>query len=403
MAVFQSIPRAFGTGMGEVALVTSVSTIWQSYRCLSEIRADIGLARGALATLRALLSFLKEGQPAFVYAANKTISARAEGCPERSIRNHLAKLVEYGLISRRSSGNGKRFRIEDATGDWEAFGLDLSPFLAARESIQAAAVAQQQEGLAVRLQRKRLSALIWRATCATVQPAIIAEFRPMLRRKVGSASLVSACCRLEAIVVDAEASVAHDRPMAADALPAAMEASQGHTPLPSSCHFGADLHSPASIEATEHPPCPAIPEEMAANDGNNGRHKNRTENTISDSEVTRMRVGVETGDAVMLEKLIDANPDLASWSAERPRSWFELEELALRIGEWSGIGRDLLTVAIKRIGRRESAIRLLAVGKSLASIRDLPAYFNAVSIGRKAASYDPLRVIFTRAAGTAAC
>lgn len=385
MAVFQEISRAHGTGMGEVMPVPGMAEVWQVYRCLTEIRSEIGLGHQVLATLRALLSFLKEGQPAMVYAANRTIQARAEGRPERTIRRHLAELIKIGLISRRQSANGKRGRIESPEGAAEAFGLDLSPLLRASKQIINAAAEAQREKQAIAFQRKRLSALIWRAGCTTVQSTILDELRPMLRRKLGSLALAGACKRLETLIAEAEAE--------AHAAALALTNQEADTPLPSSEHPQPALPCPAGNELST-PPYPAHTKSLAANGGKNDRHKNRTEKKISDSERAVMREAINTSDPRMLEKIIDSNPDLATWSSERPRSWFEVEELAFRIGEWSGIGRDLLIAAIKRIGRRESAIRLLALGRSPVEIRNLPAYFNAVTVGRKAASYDPLRLIF---------
>jgi hypothetical protein len=56
---------------------------------------------------------------------------------ESTLRRHLAKLVEAGLIARRSSPDGKRFRV--GTDPDLAFGLDLSPLFAAACRLSEAA------------------------------------------------------------------------------------------------------------------------------------------------------------------------------------------------------------------------------------------------------------------------
>ncbi|MFD2816704.1 helix-turn-helix domain-containing protein [Paracoccus aerius] len=124
------VPRVLGRGPNALVLPADMSRLWMAHRCVSDAKKRYGLSNGAISTLRALISFLREGGEMIVYAANATICKRADNQSERNLRRHLAQLVEAGLIVRRDSPNGKRYVIQHPDGPVEAFGLDLTPYAA---------------------------------------------------------------------------------------------------------------------------------------------------------------------------------------------------------------------------------------------------------------------------------
>jgi replication initiation protein RepC len=123
---------------------------WKLFRTLTEIRERLGVSDRALSVLNALLSFhpetaltlprrnedAKEGEAGccdlVVFPSNKALGLRAHGMAEKTLRRHLAALVESGLIIRRDSPNGKRYARKDATGEERfshVYGFDLTPLV----------------------------------------------------------------------------------------------------------------------------------------------------------------------------------------------------------------------------------------------------------------------------------
>jgi replication initiation protein RepC len=124
---------------------------WKLFRTLTEIREQLGVSDRALSVLNALLSFhpetaltlpkrmeeTEEGDTGLscdlmVFPSNRALGLRAHGMAEKTLRRHLAALVESGLIIRRDSPNGKRYARKDATGEERfshVYGFDLTPLV----------------------------------------------------------------------------------------------------------------------------------------------------------------------------------------------------------------------------------------------------------------------------------
>jgi replication initiation protein RepC len=124
---------------------------WKLFRTLTEIREKLGVSDRALSVLNALLSFhpetaltlprraveTEEGEISLscdliVFPSNKALGLRANGMAEKTLRRHLAALVDAGLIIRRDSPNGKRYARKDATGEERfshVYGFDLTPLV----------------------------------------------------------------------------------------------------------------------------------------------------------------------------------------------------------------------------------------------------------------------------------
>ena len=159
---------------------------WRLLDDVAEARADWGLTDRSLAVLRALLSFLPKGERTrlVVFPSNRTLRARLMGMPESTLRRHLARLVAAGLVERRASANGKRFRVGSTEGT--AFGLDLAPFFAAGRAIRVRAEAAMRD----RARRGELRALLRAALArAELSPDEVAAHHRALRRRLDVAAL----------------------------------------------------------------------------------------------------------------------------------------------------------------------------------------------------------------------
>ena len=95
-----------------------------------------------------------------VFPSNRALSLRAHGMAEKTLRRHLAALVDAGLIFRRDSPNGKRYARKDAEGKArfsDAFGFDLTPLVTRAAEFDNLAERLRQAQKALRLTKERIS------------------------------------------------------------------------------------------------------------------------------------------------------------------------------------------------------------------------------------------------------
>ncbi|TCM85556.1 replication initiation protein RepC [Rhodovulum steppense] len=117
-------------------------------RELSKAQGAFGVTERDLTVLQGLLSFfpgdaLGGNAEMVVFPSNKAICERLNGMPCSTMRRHLARLVEAGLLARRDSPNGKRY-VRKHGEERVAFGFDLSPLYCRAEEIARAAEAVRE-------------------------------------------------------------------------------------------------------------------------------------------------------------------------------------------------------------------------------------------------------------------
>jgi len=117
------------TGQGGIA-----QNKWQLLKVIEDIREPLGLKGTSISLLRAMISFLRVDQVDatrddghICFASNASLAKRAH-VSIQTVERHIAKLVSLGLLTRRSSGNGKRWARRDRQGSIVlATGLSLLP------------------------------------------------------------------------------------------------------------------------------------------------------------------------------------------------------------------------------------------------------------------------------------
>ncbi|MGY3581948.1 replication initiation protein RepC [Bradyrhizobium sp. USDA 4341] len=137
---------------------------WHVWRAISETRVSLGLKNDrTIQVLRALLTFAPadilsvSDRPPIVYPSNRTLSKRAGGIPESTLRRLLNELVKAGLIIRRDSANGKRYAR--GSGDVRVeFGFDLSPIVVRGSEFLERAAEQQRREIECGVLREQLKA-----------------------------------------------------------------------------------------------------------------------------------------------------------------------------------------------------------------------------------------------------
>ena len=134
---------------------------WALLDRLTVARNAFALTHRDLNLLRVMLGFhaprdlRRDGPAPIVYASNRALCERLNGMPCSTMRRHLARLIDAGIVSRQDSPNGKRYLRRDRSGAvLRAFGFDLSPLLALAPRIMAAAEAAEAEAAALALLRE---------------------------------------------------------------------------------------------------------------------------------------------------------------------------------------------------------------------------------------------------------
>ena len=107
------------------------------FECAHMAVKALHLRPAARFVLSQLVGFFKEPMNGMylVWPSNEFLSERT-GLSDRTIRYAIRELVMTGLIRCKDSANGKRFAIRSKSGQiLDAFGFDLAPILAIRESL----------------------------------------------------------------------------------------------------------------------------------------------------------------------------------------------------------------------------------------------------------------------------
>jgi replication initiation protein RepC len=134
---------------------------WELFRELSKAQAAFGVSERDLTVLQGLLSFFPDdalggNTEMVVFPSNKAICERLNGMPCSTMRRHIARLVDAGLLMRRDSPNGKRY-VRKHGEERVAFGFDLSPLYCRSEEVERAAEAVREAENRVRQLREVVS------------------------------------------------------------------------------------------------------------------------------------------------------------------------------------------------------------------------------------------------------
>ena len=201
MQTFQELaPSGAGSPMNSVGQGAVVRDKWQLLKVVESIRETLGLKGTSIAVLRAMLSFVRSDQinatrdaDHICFASNAALSARSH-VSIQTVERHIAKLVDLGLLTRRASGNGKRWARRNAQGEIVlATGLSLMPLVRRHAEFTGMANTLKKRTEDLTLLRDRCSmALAKLKTLPAHLPMIerlAAEAQKLFRRKPNEAAL----------------------------------------------------------------------------------------------------------------------------------------------------------------------------------------------------------------------
>jgi replication initiation protein RepC len=344
---------------------------WELLRELSKAQAAFGVSERDLTVLQGLLSFFPDdalggNAEMVVFPSNKAICERLNGMPCSTMRRHLARLVEAGLLQRRDSPNGKRY-VRKHGEDRVAFGFDLSPLYCQSEEIARAAEAVREAEERVRRLREVVS-LMRRDLAALaefgdeMQPGL--GFWDQLRDK---AALTARALRRKLSIEDLAA-------------------------------YRADLE--ALLDQARNIIDGPETEEMNTNDAQSERHHHNSNKESIDLEPALEKSGaaagvpdVDTNEPVAdvdeqdtrhlpkipLHLVIAACPSLKTFYQGEIRHWHQLFDAACHVRPAMGISASAWEEAQRFMGPEQASIVVAAMLERFADIRSPGGYLRALT------------------------
>ena len=338
------------------------------------LRKELGLTTNDLAVLTALISFLpREGRenldsqrPALtvVFPSNASLSERANGLDERTLRRSLGRLAAAEMIERKNSANGKRFPLRYGGVIRDAFGIDLKPLIQKHDTLTAQALQLTEE-------RERLRSL--KAEALALRASLLQQTR-CDETKLATLNTIRNVLRRATLTVDAVLSViAELRTLGADT-----DASYGEQ------HAAAKDNAEDDLQDVEHRPHTPDSFDLPATNGQNVRHVESIKKDLKKIAVTTEPHAEQTEKTT---STMNRDPARMAWEdfthvagyfPEAPRTGEELTRILYDLGRLLRISQDGLKRGIQKAG----AGKLLLIFDYLIArahkIKHLNAYFERI-------------------------
>lgn len=334
---------------------------WDALRDLSAGKEAFGLTDRDLTVLNALLSFYPDvamDDPArlVVHASNAAICERLHGMPCSTMRRHLARLVEAGVVDRQDSPNGKRYVRRSSRGE-QRFGLDLSPLprriAEIREAAQAArAAAEEIKQLKgdLSLMRRDLLCLLELVASKSASLPCLTSYNDLLRLSSGEVRRKSSVGRLRAI----KAAFA------------------------------------TAIEELRSYMCPHAAENLSSTDAQNEQHYQSSNKELSEPERGKdMKEVRRKSDVVPLSQVVSVCPEILTYCGHQIGSWHDLLRAADTVRPMLGITYSVWHEAKQTMGDEAAATTLAAILQRFQHIRSPGAYLRKLCAKAAAGQFTP--------------
>ena len=344
---------------------------WELLRELSKAQAAFGVSERDLTVLQGLLSFFPDdalggNAEMVVFPSNKAICERLNGMPCSTMRRHLARLVEAGLLMRRDSPNGKRY-VRKHGEERVAFGFDLSPLYCRSEEIARAAEAVREAEERIRRLREVVS-LMRRDLAA------LADFGEEIQPGFGFWDELRDTAALTARALRRKLSLA-DLAACRDELEALLDKARNLIDGPET-------------------------EEMNTNDDRFERHYHNSNTDLIDLEPALEKGGAAAGapdedteapgaeveeaetrslPKIPLHLVIAACPSLKTFYQGDIRHWHQLFDAACHVRPAMGISASAWEEAQRFMGPEQASIVLAAILERFSDIRSPGGYLRALT------------------------
>lgn len=350
---------------------------WELYKHLGVAKADYGLNDRCLSVLNSLLSFLSDDvitmkSKLVVFPSNKQISVRAHMMAESTLRRHLTSLIHAGLITRKDSPNCKRYAHKNGAGEVElAYGFDLSPFFARALEITQAAERILEEHHAIKRTRDEVS-VIRRDLAAAFEQlpekaanALFSKFRNVvdgIPRRATRAELTAIRASLEAIQSDLAITLKNN-----DNAP--------------------DLSG--NVAQIERQHRESLSESLLED-----------KNVIFDleepaSDAEHQQTNVEKAQAISLDLVLRACPDIKTYSSSGIRNWRDLVDASRVVSSFLGISHDAYISAVRVFGLESASAAIACILQKIDHIASPGGYLRSIAHKARAGGFSVVQLLFS--------
>lgn len=332
---------------------------WSLLDLVRRCRKPLGLRDRDVAVLRGLLSFVPQSadpNSLVVFASNRALIERCDGIDERTLRRRLTNLKANGLLARKSSPNGKRYRVQDECAEAKlTYGIDLAPLFAIRDHLIALAEECSREEIRCKALRSVIRDILYHRA-ATIQPALHDLACRSLRRSLSSDQLADLIQELQ------------------ENLP----------------QTGAETSSVADA--------------VTVSDRQNDRHIQKSKKENYESEVAPEKVSTanrtsyprstdvgQTNDITVSECMALAK-NAASFASVTAKDWGDVIRLSDTLAPAIGLARTDVETARNAMGALGSALAILGITEAFDRIRQPRAYLQALTNRAASESMDFVRM-----------
>lgn len=329
--------------------VTSVKTgdaRWSLLDLVRRCRKPLGLRDRDVAVLRGLLSFVPQSSDPsslVVFASNRALIERCDGIDERTLRRRLTHLKATGFLARKSSPNGKRYRVMDECAEAKlTYGIDLAPLFAIRDHLVALAEECSREEIRCKALRSEIRDILYHQA-AHIQPALRDLACRSLRRSLSSDQLADLIQELQ------------------EGLP----------------KTGAETSS--------------VTDAVTVSDRQNDRHIRKSEKENYESECTAEKASsqkrasepastcVERSNDITVSECMALAKNAASFASVTAKDWGDVVRLSDTLAPAVGLAKTDVETARKAMGALGSALAILGIIEAFDRIRQPRAYLQALA------------------------
>ncbi|ABA81636.1 replication initiation protein [Rhodobacter sphaeroides] len=344
---------------------------WELLRELSKAQATFGISERDLTVLQGLLSFFPDdalGRNAdmVIFPSNKAICERLNGMPCSTMRRHIARLVDAGLLMRRDSPNGKRY-VRKHGEERVAFGFDLSPLYRRSEEVARAAEAVREAEERVRRLREVVS--LMRRDLAS-----LAEFGEELQPSLGlwdqlrDKAVLTARALRRKLTLEELSAYREDLEARLDQARDIIDGPETEEMITNDAHYERRLHN--SNKET-------IDLEPALEKGGpaaGAPHIERDTSVAGGEEAETKRLP-----KIPLHLVIAGCPSLKTFYQGEVRHWHQLYSAASHVRPAMGISASAWEEAQRFMGPEQASIVVVAMLERFAEIRSPGGYLRALT------------------------
>lgn len=332
---------------------------WSLLDLVRRCRKPLGLRDRDVAVLRGLLSFVPpsaDPNSLVVFASNRALIERCDGIDERTLRRRLTHLTATGLLARKSSPNGKRYRVQDERAEAKlTYGIDLAPLFAIRDHLITLAEECFREEIRCKALRSVIRDILYHRA-ADIQPALHDLACRSLRRSLSS-----------------------------DQLAGLVQELQENLP-------------PTGAEAS------TVADAVTVSDRQNDRHiqKSKKENYEFESAAENVSTTNRSSDAastdvgrsndITVSECMALAKNAASFASETAKDWGDVVRLSDTLAPAVGLARTDVETARKAMGALGSALAILGIIEAFDKIRQPRAYLQALANRAASESMDFVRM-----------